>query len=153
MTSPQEAQWKLTGPCFVDTSAFYALLDAEDPHHRKSVGLFSQLARSRIRLLTSNHVLFETYSLILGRLGRWMAQSWLGKLRMHVERATVEDERRAVEIVFRFGDKEFSLVDASSFAIMERLGLRRAIAFDSHFRQYGRFVVLQAPVGSRGRRR
>ena len=50
----------MAGPCFVDTSAFYALLDADDSHHRKAVGLFNQLARSRARLLTSNHVLFET---------------------------------------------------------------------------------------------
>ncbi len=146
MRPSRKAEGRVAGPCFVDTSAFYALLDVDDPHHRKSVGLFSQIARSRTRLLTSNHVLFETYSLILSRLGRWMAHSWLGRLNMRVERTTVEDEQRAVQIVLQFRDKDFSLVDASSFALMERLGLRRAIAFDPHFRQYGRFVVLQQPV-------
>lgn len=55
--------------CFVDTSAFYALIDADDYHHKDCVGLFTLLARSRARLLTSNHVLFETYSLILNRSG------------------------------------------------------------------------------------
>lgn len=99
MSRPPTTEGKLSGSCFVDTSAFYALLDAEDPHHPKSVGLFTQLARSRARLLTSNHVIFETYSLVLSRLGRWMA-------------------------------------------LMERLRLRQAIAFDSHFRQYGQFIVL-----------
>jgi predicted nucleic acid-binding protein len=137
------AEDKPGGPCFIDTSAFYALLDADDSHHSKAVGLFNQLARSRARLLTSNHVLFETYSLILSRLGQWMAQSWLRKLNMRVERTAAEDEQRAVQIVLEFRDKGFSLVDASSFALMERLGLRRAIAFDPHFRQYGRFMVLQ----------
>ncbi len=145
-----EAVDKPGGPCFVDTSAFYALLDADDSHHRKAVGLFSQLAHSRARLLTSNHVLFETYSLVQSRLGQWMAQSWLGKLNMRVERTTAEDEQRAVQIVLEYRDKEFSLVDASSFALMERLGLRRAIAFDPHFRQYGRFMVLQQPAGREG---
>ena len=143
MRRSRTAGGSTAGPCFVDTSAFYALLDADDSHHRKAVGLFTQLARSRARLLTSNHVLFETYSLLLSRLGRWMAQSWLRKLNMLVERTTAEDEQRAVQIVLEFRDKDFSLVDASSFALMERLGLRRAIAFDPHFRQYGRFMVLQ----------
>jgi predicted nucleic acid-binding protein len=137
---------RLIGPCFVDTSAFYALLDAEDPHHRKSVGLFTQLGQSRTRLLTSNHVLFETYSLVLNRLGRRLAHAWLRTFAIHVERATAQDEERAVQIVLRYRDKDFSLVDASSFALMERLGLRQAIAYDPHFRQYGRFVVLQQPV-------
>jgi predicted nucleic acid-binding protein len=137
---------RLIGPCFVDTSAFYALLDAEDPHHRKSVGLFTQLGHSRTRLLTSNHVLFETYSLILNRLGQRLAHSWLRKFDIHVERATAQDEERALQIVLRYRDKDFSLVDASSFALMERLGLRMAVAYDPHFRQYGRFVVLQQPM-------
>ncbi len=130
----------------MDTSAFYALIDADDHHHKDCVGLFTLLARSRARLLTSNHVLFETYSLLLNRLGRHMATRWLGKLKLQVERTTAEDERRAVQIVLRHRDKGFSLVDASSFALMERLGLRRAIAFDRHFRQYGRFIVLKHPL-------
>ena len=133
------------GTCLVDTSAFYALLDADDYHHQDSVALFAGLARSRTRLLTSNHVIFETYSLVLNRLAGSMANRWLAKLKLQAERATGEDERRAVQIVLRFRDKRFSLVDASSFAIMERLGLRCAIAFDPHFRQYGRFIVLTQP--------
>jgi predicted nucleic acid-binding protein len=146
MSRPAKVVERLIGPCFVDTSAFYALLDAEDPHHRKSVGLFTQLGHSRTRLLTSNHVLFETYSLILNRLGRRLAHSWLRKFDIHVERATAQDEERAVQIVLRYRDKDFSLVDASSFALMERLGLRMAVAYDPHFRQYGRFVVLRQPM-------
>jgi predicted nucleic acid-binding protein len=142
MRRPRKTRGKPTGPCFVDTSAFYALLDADDPHHGKSIGIFTQLGRSGTRLVTSNHVLFETYSLILSRLGRWMAQSWLEKLNMPVERTTPEDERRAIQIVQQYRDKDFSLVDASSFALMKRLRLRQAVAFDRHFRQYGEFVVL-----------
>ena len=146
MSRPSKVVGRLIGPSFVDTSAFYALLDAEDPHHRKSVGLFTQLGQSRTRLLTSNHVLFETYSLILNRLGRRLAHAWLKTFAIHVERATAQDEERAVQIVLRYRDKDVSLVDASSFALMERLGLRTAVAYDPHFRQYGRFVVLQQPM-------
>jgi predicted nucleic acid-binding protein len=34
-------------------------------------------------------------------------------------------------------DKGFSYTDATSFALMERLRLRRALALDKRFRQYG----------------
>lgn len=134
------------GVFFVDTSAFYALIDIDDRNHEDCVALFTDLGRSRARLLTSNHVLFETYSLMLNRLGRHVATRWLRALHLHVERATREDERQAIRIVLRYRDKDFSLVDASSFAVMERLGIRQAVAFDPHFRQYGRFIVLTRPA-------
>ena len=47
------------------------------------------------------------------------------------------DEKRAKEIIARYKDKTFSYTDATSFALMERLGLEAAFAFDAHFRQYG----------------
>jgi len=39
-------------------------------------------------------------------------------------------------------DKSYSLCDALSFVVMERLRIREAIAFDQHFRAYGRFTIL-----------
>jgi uncharacterized protein len=48
-------------------------------------------------------------------------------------RADEADERRARAIIEQYQDKEFSYCDAVSFAVMERLDLREAIAFDDHF--------------------
>jgi hypothetical protein len=39
-------------------------------------------------------------------------------------------------------DKAYSLCDAASFVVMKRLGIRKAIAFDRHFREYERFIIL-----------
>jgi len=36
----------------------------------------------------------------------------------------------------------YTLMDATSFVVMERLGITTAFAFDHHFRQYG-FVIMQ----------
>jgi len=45
-----------------------------------------------------------------------------------------EDENKAWQIILRYQDKDFSYVDATSFIVLERLGIRDA--FDEHFEQY-----------------
>jgi predicted nucleic acid-binding protein len=55
----------------------------------------------------------------------------------------VFDEDKAKRIIFGYRDKEFSYCDASSFALIERLRIREAMAFDSHFEQYGKFGLLR----------
>ena len=40
-------------------------------------------------------------------------------------------------------EKGYSLCDALSFVVMERLAITEAIAFDRHFREYGRFTILR----------
>lgn len=57
---------------------------------------------------------------------------------VHVSAA---DERRARSIIAQYDDKDFSLVDATSFAVMERLHIPTAFALDRNFTQYG-FRVL-----------
>jgi predicted nucleic acid-binding protein len=52
-------------------------------------------------------------------------------------RAEPADEAAARAIIYRQTDKDYSLTDAISFAVMTRLGLRQAFAFDKHFEQYG----------------
>ena len=53
---------------------------------------------------------------------------------------------RALGLGYLESDKNYSLCDALSFVVMERLGIEEAIAFDRHFREYGRFRLLAAPT-------
>ncbi len=45
--------------------------------------------------------------------------------------------------LYQYDDKDFSLTDATSFAVMERIRVPYAFTFDRHFAQYG-FTVLTA---------
>jgi predicted nucleic acid-binding protein len=54
-----------------------------------------------------------------------------------VIRVRASDEERARDIVYRYTDKDFSLADAISFVVMDRLQITRAFTFDHHFAQYG----------------
>jgi predicted nucleic acid-binding protein len=133
---------------FVDTGVFYARVAEDDEHHREARDFFHR-SRSHADLLTTTAVVYEAHAMLL-RVGRgvapgarardFLAQVDAGITRVvHVSR---DDHRRAVELVRAHEDKTYSLCDAVSFVVMERLRIRRAASFDGHFRQYGRFDVL-----------
>jgi predicted nucleic acid-binding protein len=86
----------------------------------------------------------EAHALLLTKLGRALAREWLLTASLPVVRVAPSEEQRAREILARYADKDFSLCNALSFAVMEARGVRRAFSFDRHFRQYGRFEVLGA---------
>jgi uncharacterized protein len=130
---------------FVDTSGFYASLNRRDAYHRDAARLFRRAQRERWFLFATNFVLAESHALILARMGRDRAWSFLQAIvtgRTNVIRAEEADERRARAIIEHYQDKAFSYCDAVSFAVMERLEIQEAIAFDEHFRQYGQFTIL-----------
>jgi len=121
----------------VDTSAVYALVDRDDANHRAAAARLKTLQRQRAEPLLTNFVVPECYALILVRLGSEMARRWLFDNLWPIERITTEDERRARSILHDYQDKTFSYTDATTFASMERLRMRRAFSFDKHFRQFG----------------
>lgn len=127
-----------------DSSAIVALLDAGDRRHRAAVGTAERLAAERWLGFLTNYAEAETHALLLRRVGRGAALGWLLKPTIPVVKALPADEQRAKEILTRYRDKDFSLCDAISFAVMQRLGVRTGFSFDRHFLQYGRFEVLGA---------
>jgi uncharacterized protein len=122
---------------FVDTSAIYALLDRSDRNHRASATILEGLTVRRAQPLVTNFVVAETHGLLVARLGPAVARRWLFGNVWTVERVTAEDEDRARGILRDCEDKRFSYTDATSFAVMERLRLAEAFAFDRHLSQYG----------------
>ncbi len=122
---------------FVDTSAFYALADESDRNHRQAKAAYEVLIGER--LSTSDHILVECWFLLGSRLGRDAAIRFWDALRagiVAVLDVRHDDLERAREVLVRFPDQTFSLVDATSFAVMEREEIVRAFAFDAHFRVY-----------------
>ncbi len=125
----------------VDTSAVYALLDRDDRCHDAAREALESLRKQRTDPLLTNFIVAECHALSLSRLGADIARKWLLGNIWPVERVNVEDETKARVIIEQYTDKTFSYTDATSFAVMERLGIKTAFAFDPHFRQYGFLVV------------
>ena len=126
---------------FIDTSFFFSLVNRKDAHHAQARSLFERLANEETQYFTSNFVLAEAHALILNRIGRDPAAQFIEAMKFRsvttIIRVTPLDESRAEEIIFKYTDKDFSYVDATSFAIMERLKITQCLAYDHHFVQYG----------------
>jgi len=121
---------------FVDTSAFFALANLADKHHAEAVAAY-QASVGDDDLQTSDHVLIETWYLLRSRLGRSAAMAFWDGFDggiITVVGVTAADFRRGREIAQEWPDQAFSIVDCTSFALIERLDIRRAFAFDRHFR-------------------
>ncbi|MXZ98217.1 MAG: type II toxin-antitoxin system VapC family toxin [Acidimicrobiaceae bacterium] len=121
---------------FVDTSVWFAAAAADDADHARAAAL---LERFEGRLLTSDHVIVETWMLAAGRLGASIAEALTTSIRTdvaQVEAATVADLEVAAQIRESFPDQRFSLVDRTSWAVMQRLSVHEALSLDRDYSIY-----------------
>jgi len=130
----------------VDSSAVYALIDRSDANHAAARAILAAMRQRAAEPLLTNFVVAEAHALLLARVSADVARTWLLGNVWEIERITEADEASARQILSKYADKSFSYTDATSFAVMERLGLRTAFAFDAHFRQYGLQLLLPPEV-------
>ena len=117
---------------FVDTSVWYAAADKADASNLQAKAVLSGAEL----LVTSDHVLIETWTLIHHRIGRRAAERFWEGLRSGaatVETVGAADVDTAWEIGKSYRDQDFSIVDRTSFAVMRRLGIERAASLDDDF--------------------
>lgn len=117
---------------FVDTSVWYAAADAGDRSNRRA----KELLQTGARLVTTDHVLVETWLLLRFRLHRDAAERFWSALRSgvaEIEPVTAADLQAAWTISESFPDQDFSIVDRTSFAVMQRLAVLRVATLDEDF--------------------
>ena len=135
---------------FVDSGAWFAAQVVDDAHHEEAASALRGLIALPIVLVTTNHVVGETYTLLRVTRGYDACRRFLESLDQtrRLERIFVSQdlERRAFAILDRYRDHDFSFVDATSFAFMRSERIRHAFAFDAHFAAAG-FVRVPADVG------
>ena len=117
---------------FVDTSIWFAAADASDLSNARAKAILN----SGEPLVTTDHILSETWTLLRYRLQRNAAERFWEGMRSGV--ATIEpvglaDLEAAWQIGISWNDQDFSIVDRTSFAVMCRLGIERAASLDDHF--------------------
>ena len=124
---------------FIDTSAFYALLDRDDESHRKAKNSWADLLKNDDTLVTNNYVLVETFALIQHRLSMDAARGFQNDILplVNIEFVVPELHRSGVSALLSASRRNLSLVDCVSFEMMRTLEVKIAFAFDPHFKEQG----------------
>jgi len=128
---------------FIDTSAFYALMDRSDSYHQKAKKLWTFLLDEEITFKTTNYIIIETLALLQNRLGFDAAHLYSNDILELVDILWVDEPRHtlAFELWLSLGRKKLSLVDCVSFITMRHYRLENVFGFDRHFDQQG-FKIL-----------
>lgn len=132
---------------FVDTSGWAELADQTLRWHASAVQFVSETWKQGRRAVTTNLVLVELTALLTSplRMPKSRQIQLLDRLRSDpgIEIVTIDSvlEATAWTLWRSRSDKDWSLVDCASFAVMQQRGLTEAITSDHHFEQAG-FVRL-----------
>jgi len=120
---------------FIDSSVWFALVVARDRNNSRA----KFILQSETVHVTTDHIVVETWLLLNSRYHRHAAERFWDRIRRsaaHIETAGAADLEAAWAIGESFPDQNFSIVDRTSFAVMERLGLTRVASFDDDFAVY-----------------
>jgi predicted nucleic acid-binding protein len=124
---------------FVDTSAWYAAAVPTDPNHIAADHFLA--SANPQKLITTDYVLDETMTLLKARgevrrteeFGRRVLEERICRLQW-VER---QDVFKAAILFAANRSSSWSFTDCVSRAVIERLEISEAFAFDRHFREFG----------------
>ena len=124
---------------FADTSAIYALLVRTERSHSETASAFGDLLDSRRPLVSSNYVLLESTALLQRRIGLQAVHDLVSRivplLTIHwIDEST---HRQASERLSRTDRRSLSLVDCTSFVIMDAEGIEDALALDRDYEVEG----------------
>lgn len=117
---------------FVDTSIWYAAADSADASNARAKAIL----KSGERLVTTDHVLVETWTLLRYRIRSNVAARFWDGIRSGVaaiEPVGMADLEAAWQIGLSHNTQDFSIVDQTSFAVMRRLGIERVASLDDRF--------------------
>lgn len=125
---------------FADSSFLIAYLIERDRHHEAAVRLFEQSAQKRIAI--TNHVRGETWTWLRSKTWHGKAIAFLdsvGQEHSYIEVAHLSDqlEDEALRWLRQRDEREYSFVDATSFAYMRAKGIGEVLAFDGDFAAAG----------------
>jgi hypothetical protein len=128
---------------FVDSSAWFAVYSRRDANHPAAMAAIRSF---RDPLVTSDYIVDETLTLLRARgenrraltFGRRVIEGGWAR----IVRIEDQDFTAAWSMFRTFHDKDWSFTDCTSRVVMERLGIKRAFAFDDHFRQFGTVSVV-----------
>lgn len=135
---------------FADTSGLADLVDSKQLEHPLARSIYHQAREQRRKLVTTNYILTELVALLTSPLHipRPTIITSIQRFRasQHVEIVYIDAEidEQAWQLLANRPDKDWSLVDCTSFIVMQQRGIVEALTTDHHFEQAG-FLRLLRP--------
>lgn len=124
---------------FADTSFWVALRNRRDAHHDDAAALLGERADEVI--LTTNHVVGETWTFLRRRAGHAAGLGFLDVIRrsprVRVHHVSEAEEEQSLTWLRQHDEREYSFVDATSFTTMRGARLHEVLAFDGDFSAAG----------------
>jgi len=133
----------MTSAVFLDASFWINFRDEKVRSQPVARRIVADLFRQRVPMVTTLPVFCEIHAYFARSATRETILSDLcDNPVVTVEDVFAQDQTEAINILRNHRDKDYSLCDALSFAVMRRLRLTRVLSFDDHFRQFGEFEVI-----------
>ena len=128
---------------FLDTVGLIAIWDEDDQWHAPAEAAWGELARDRVRFVTSTLVMYECGNACARRPYRGAVTEFRRAINANggLITPTAEDVEAAWHEFERQDKRGAGIVDHISFGIMRRLGLSDAFTCDRHFQAAG-FITL-----------
>ncbi len=136
-------------PVFVDTAGWATLLVRSEPGHSAAAKLYQDLRVEGRQFITTNYVLVELISLFTSplRLARATQFQYIDTIRaskvLEIIHVDADLDAAAYALLKARSDKEWSLVDAVSFLVMQARSTTDAFTTDHHFEQAGFVRLIQ----------
>lgn len=99
------------------------------------------LGKAGLAVFITPAIELEAHALLLRKVGRVVAREWLLRSGLDVVRPTAAEDESARSLIAKHEDKDWSLCDATSFAVIMARKAAGAFSFDHHFEQIARFKV------------
>lgn len=130
---------------FADSSFLVARFNVRDRNHRAAIAYLEEqkgAGSDALRLVLSDYVFDETVTALVVRSRRHDLASAAGRAildskNLRLVRVELPAFEAAWKLFVRRSDKRCSFTDCTSFVLMENLGIRKAVTFDTNFRQAG----------------
>jgi uncharacterized protein len=136
---------------FIDTSGWASLFIPTESFHTQAAQCFAQAQQQRQTLVTSNYVVAELVALLGSRqrAPRTTLFQYIDSIKtalfvevIHIDTLT---DALAWELCKSRPDKAWSLVDCTSFVVMQQMNIQESLTTDQHFEQAGFVRLLKQP--------
>ena len=124
---------------FIDTSGLLAMLVENDINHERAAFIFNRLLDQSEPLVTTNYVIVETIALLQRRIGLQAVRILLDRVipALEIEWMNSDLHAESISSLLIANRRLLSIVDCSSFVVIQRMSITTIFTFDEHFEQQG----------------